>query len=102
TIMETVDLHCVREERRAEAEASQEARASALATKQLELGVLSQCDVSIVLNPVEKEVLARELPSADVRHVPLLFVDLSERSSAGFDERRDIVFLGGFRHRPNI
>jgi glycosyltransferase involved in cell wall biosynthesis/SAM-dependent methyltransferase len=99
-IFETMDLHWIREEREGAVLASNEILWRAAETKRLELNMALRADAVIVHSTVEKEVLAREAPEANVFEVP--YVLEAQGPGPGFDERRDIMFLGGFGHRPNV
>ncbi|MEQ1590628.1 MAG: glycosyltransferase [Gallionella sp.] len=101
-ILETVDLHYLREMRAAEKIGTPEAMESALRAKDLELSIIAGCDVAIVLSSFEESLLAHELPDVDIRTLPLLFLDMHGPSDQGFEQRKDMVFIGGFRHLPNI
>jgi glycosyltransferase involved in cell wall biosynthesis/SAM-dependent methyltransferase len=99
-VFETVDLHWIREEREAALLGSDDVRRRVAETKRLELDVALRADAVIVHSAAEKEVLGREAPEANVFEVP--YVLETQGPGPGFDERRDIMFLGGFRHRPNV
>lgn len=101
-VLETVDLHYLRDERSARAEGSAEAIEAAAQTKIWELGIIEACDVTIVLSSAEKELLDKELPGADIRTMPLLFLGMEKAADIKFEQRKDIVFIGGFRHTPNV
>ncbi|GAB3098551.1 glycosyltransferase [Lysobacter terrae] len=100
-ILNTSDLHYLRHIREAEIEESAEKMAAALAWKERELSVISRCDHSIVMSDHELAVLAAELPGASVHLVPLMFVDIPGRAQ-GYSERKDLLFIGGFPHIPNV
>ena len=101
-VLETVDLHYLRDERSAQATGSEAAAETARRSKDWELGIISGCDVSIVLSSYEQELLKKELPDTDIRTMPLLFLDMMGPSGHSFEERSDILFIGGFRHTPNV
>lgn len=101
-ILQTVDLHYLREERSAQLVGTSEAIVAAQKSKEWELAIITRCDISIVISPIEKQLLADELPSADIRMLPLLFHYMPGPSSQTFNKRSDIVFIGGFRHQPNV
>lgn len=101
-ILETVDLHYLREERAAQVDGSNEAIEAAEKVKEWELGIMKSCDISIVLSSFEKKLLEQEMPQADIRTMPLLFLDMQGPAEVAFADRRDILFIGGFRHLPNI
>jgi SAM-dependent methyltransferase/glycosyltransferase involved in cell wall biosynthesis len=101
-VLETVDLHYLRDERAAQADGSPAAIEAASAAKAWELGIIQSCDVSIVLSSFEQELLERELPGSDIRTMPLLFLDMPGASGLGYADRSGILFIGGFRHLPNV
>jgi len=99
-IFDTVDLHYLREQRLALLDGSKALHESAQATRQQELGVIAGSDLTLVVSPVEQELLAKELPSASVE----ILSNIHELHPAGrgFSERTGLVFVGGFRHPPNV
>lgn len=100
-ILNTADLYFLREIREAELEGSAEKLEAALRWKEEELDIIRRCDHCIVMSDHEQAILAREAPDARVHLVPLMFVDIPGRA-AGFDARRDLLFIGGYLHRPNV
>ena len=99
-IFDTVDLHYLRERRGAEVAGDAALARAAERTRALELAVIAQSDVTLVVSGIERELLLRDAPQA---HVELLS-NLHRIAGAGqpFAQRRDLVFVGGFRHPPNV
>ncbi len=95
-----VDLHFIREERQARVEQSAELAKQARRTKALEYAVMRQSDATIVISESERDIVQREWP--DVRVVAIPYAREIHGSSAPFQQRRDIVFIGGFLFDPNI
>lgn len=98
-IFDTVDLHYLREQRAAELEGSEDLRRRAERTRAQELKLIRECDATLVVSPVEKELLARELPRARVDILSNVHEVFGCRRA--FAERRDLVFVGSFQHPPN-
>jgi len=98
-IYDTVDLHYLRERRQAEVEKNPLMGERAERTRQDELKLITAADATIVVSPVEKELLAREVARANVHVVQLVIPE--EPQGPGFDSRRDILFIGGYQHTPN-
>jgi glycosyltransferase involved in cell wall biosynthesis len=96
---DTVDLHFLRAERLAEIEGGAVARAVAHARRDEELALIRRVDVTIVVSPVERDVLRGLLPEAKV----LLLSNIHEPIGGGkpLAEREGLVFIGGFEHPPN-
>lgn len=99
-IFDTVDLHYLREERLAELEDSLPLRRVAAQTKRSELAVIRQSDATLVVSPVEQQVLSQELPQARIEI--LSNIHRVDGCQAGFAERKDLFFVGGYQHPPNI
>ncbi len=99
-IFDTVDLHYLREERLAELENSLPLRRVAAQTRRSELSVIRQSDVTLVVSPVEQAVLRTEVP--DARIEILSNIHHVAGSQAGFADRKDLFFVGGYQHPPNI
>ncbi len=97
---DTVDLHYLREARALELEPNAELRRQAEATRKQELGLINASDVTLVVSKVEKELLATDAPGARVEI--LSNVHEIHGTDVGYDERRDLLFIGGFQHPPNI
>ena len=98
-VFDTVDLHFLREERLAELHGSIAAKAAAAVKRRDELTLMRKADVTLVVSPMEQELLARILPEAHVR----VLSTIHDIHSGGkpFAEREGLVFIGGFRHPPN-
>ena len=96
----TVDLHYLRERRQAEVEKNPLLAERAERTRMEELKLIRESDAAIVVSPVEQDLLRREAPGANVHMVQLLFEEQAE--GPGFEERRNILFIGGYQHLPNV
>lgn len=96
---DTVDLHFLRAERLAELEGGAMGKASARARRDEELALMRKADVTLVVSPVEKGILASLAPEARV----MLLTNIHEPQPGGkpFAERAGLVFIGGFQHPPN-
>ncbi|WP_395373981.1 glycosyltransferase [Marinicella sp. W31] len=99
-IFDTVDLHYLREQRMAEIEENHNLQKNADATKTKELGIAKQCDITLVVSPYEKEVLAQEIPDHRVEILSNIHEIYGSKKS--YSERRDILFIGGYQHTPNV
>ena len=94
------DLHYLRMERQAELESDDNLREAAQAMKAREFALAEAADVTLVHSAVERDILHREVPNAAVAVLPLIeeVVDTSLPHMA----RKDIIFLGGYNHPPNV
>jgi GT2 family glycosyltransferase len=98
-VFDSVDLHYLREERGARMAGDDALRASAGRTRASELKVIASADTTLVVSTTERELLVADAPGARVE----LLSNLHEvaGAGAGYAQRKDLVFVGGFRHPPN-
>ena len=94
------DLHFLRMRREAERDGDAEQAGRAETMRGRELAMVGKADCTITHSPVEAHLLASEAPGAPVLVWPLMFDCFGTR--APFALRRDICFLGGYRHPPNV
>lgn len=100
TVFDTVDLHYLRERRGAEVAGDASLLRAAERTRSSELAVMEQCDVTVLVSAAEREQLQADAPRVRVE----LISNLHEVAGAGapYAQRHDLVFVGGFRHPPNL
>ena len=99
-VFDTVDLHFLREQREAEQAENPAARATAARTLATELGLIRESDLTWVVSSVERDLLADMAPESRVGIVSNI-----HRCTTGtpdFDSRSDLVFVGSYRHPPNV
>ena len=99
-VFDTVDLHYLRERRGAEVAGDAALARAAEATRKLELDIIARADATFVVSEVERTLLAQDAPQAQVD----ILSNLHRVAGPGraFEQRRDLVFVGGFRHPPNV
>ncbi|MFC6839336.1 glycosyltransferase [Xanthomonas theicola] len=99
-LFDTVDLHYLRERRGAELAGDARLLREAERTRARELEVMAQVDVTVLVSEVEREQLRCEAPQLRTA----LISNLHEVAGPGLPwaQRRDLVFVGGFRHAPNV
>lgn len=100
TVFDTVDLHYLRERRGAELAGNAGLLRDAERTRSRELAVMAATDVTVLVSAAEREQLKIDAPDVTVE----LISNLHEVASGGEDwaQRHDLVFVGGFRHPPNV
>lgn len=99
-LFDTVDLHYLREQRAAAVAGSEAMARQAEATRSAELDLIRRSDITLVVSPVEQALLAQEAPGARVE--VLSNVHEVAGRKAGFEARKDLWFVGGFQHTPNV
>ena len=100
-IFNTVDLHYLRELRQAELANDEVARQSALELRDQELELIDKCDLTILLSNDELYTVRELRPEAPLTVLPIVFKDISG-ADQGYEQRRHILFIGSFPHKPNI
>ena len=98
-IYDTVDLHFLREQRRAEIEADPAVARAAARYHDMELSLARIADATLVVSVAELDVLLTEVPELQVHVVPNIHGE--EHSGRPFEERKGVIFVGSFPHHPN-
>jgi glycosyltransferase involved in cell wall biosynthesis len=98
-VFNTVDLHFLREKREIEL-IGKKLKLSENVTDNKELGIMKRADMSIVVSDYEQYFLASFGENINLRVIPLA-TEIPGRNN-GFAGRRNLVFIGGYLHRPNV
>lgn len=96
---DTVDLHYLREQRAARQIGSPSAMAQAEQTRQAEIAVVQQSDLTYVVSAEEAHTLAADCPKA--RIAVLSNIHRLQPPGPGPENRRGALFVGGWGHHPN-
>jgi O-antigen biosynthesis protein len=99
-VFDTIDLHYLRSRRLADLDGDRVLAQSAEAIYREEIQCVRDADVTWVVSPVEKEALAREVPQANV--IVLATIHDNTADPAPYASREGILFVGGYRHPPNV
>jgi GT2 family glycosyltransferase len=103
-LYDTVDLHWLREARRATLETGSGAgdwvmTSKASAMRELELGLIRGCDATAVVSDSERAQVEQDVPGSVVHVLPN--VNPVRVPVPGVDRRSGVLFVGGFEHPPN-
>ncbi|GEA11326.1 glycosyltransferase family 4 protein [Alteromonas sp. KUL49] len=103
-ILNTEDLHSLRQARHNAVKQGQSAFQAELNTElaQREVAAILRSDLTLVISKAEYQLLARhyQVPTSQLRYHPLRPASMS-RDVPTFEVRKDIVTIGNFRHAPN-
>lgn len=99
-IFDSVDLHHLRIEREALTKADDNLKRFAAECKQRELAVARKADITLVVSPVEKQILEKECPRIRIEIVSNIH-EVQGRC-ADFSNRHGLLFIGGLFHTPNV
>ena len=101
-IYNTVDLHFLRKAREAEISGKATDKKAAAKMQKEELGYIDKSDRIIVISHAERELLSKthKISSRKIHTIPLIRNETQREG--GFEGRKDIAFIGGYKHPPNI
>lgn len=100
-IYNTVDLHFLRMEREAKLLGDPKVKKAAAVMKRKEISYMRDSDAVIVLSDVEYGLLRKHSAvSKKLWTIPL--IRAATQRLVEFDKTGDIVFIGGYRHPPNV
>ncbi len=99
-LFHVADLHHLRMARTAELEDDADLRHAAEIMRRRELALVREVDCTITHSTVEREILTQAAPGAPVALWPLMQTFVGTR--VPFAARRDVCFIGGYRHPPNV
>ena len=99
-IFDTIDLHFVREEREAALHHDAAMFRAAAVTRAKELGVMKHADLTLVVSEFEQALIGEILPTAKIDIISL--INDEAPAPRPFAQRSGILFVGGFRHPPNV
>jgi len=109
-VLETIDLHCLRkareqlfkQQRQVIAEVSNQALFNDTAIR--EIAAILRCDLSVIISDAEMALLRKRFAiNKSLLHY-CSFMLTTEQIEPGpdFEQRRDFVCIGNFRHPPNM
>ena len=99
-LFHVADLHHLRMRREADLESDLSLWEQAEKTAQREFALAARAHGTITHSTHEARLLAESVPDANVIVWPLMFETAG--TNVGYAPRREIVFLGGYRHSPNV
>jgi len=98
-----VDLHFVRMKREAMLTGREDQQAAARTMFAVERSVILKADATIVVSAYELGLLQQFLPGVAVHHIPIMREPPSVSPSQSLaEDRRGILFIGGYEHPPNV
>ncbi|PVZ70244.1 glycosyltransferase [Pelagibaculum spongiae] len=99
-VFNNADLHFLRE-LRAAGTTGEYSVEQALETRSKELAVMNDVDAILSYNETEHAViLSHNLRADNIFRCPWVLTD--KEAGKSFEQRKDIAFLGGFNHHPNV
>lgn len=96
------DLHFLREYREYELIGDKACLAASEAWKQKEFALMRKADISYYPSYVEEQEIQKISPEIKVKAIPAYLFEDVEWTSYEVEKRKNIMFIGGFGHRPNV
>ena len=97
------DLHHIREHREYELTGDEEKLKSSEQWKKIEYELFEKADVGHVVGNYEQGIMQKAFPDKPIRNIPLyIYSDTLTDINKDFSTRRDLIYVGGFGHAPNI
>jgi len=107
-VLDTEDLHCLRNARQLAWKNNQSFEAIDLTTDiaKREIASIYRCDQTLMISEVEMELLANffKVPGDLFMEVPFLLDEVTKEEISAlpsFEEREHFIFIGNFWHEPN-
>lgn len=107
-IIETVDLHCLREARHTALKQQRNLTQHDLFSEvaQREIASILRCDLSLMISDYEMKLLTEEfkVDASLLLHLPFMLDTLNTsaiKTLPDFEQRKDFISIGNFRHAPN-
>lgn len=97
------DLHFLREYREYELTGNESLKKSAEEWKKTEFDLYEKSDVIYYPSDVEVQEIKKHYPNINAKAIPAYIFDEKELSNQKvFDDTANLLFVGGFGHKPNI
>lgn len=97
------DLHFLREQRDYELTKNKKSLLVSKKFKKIEQKLIKNAKMSYFPSIVEKEIAKSLVPKSNVEVVPVyMYKTDNEPNILPFDNRKDLLFIGGFKHKPNV
>lgn len=97
------DLHFLREQRDYELTKNKKSLNNSKKLKKIEQKLIKNAKMSYFPSVVEKEIAKSLAPKSNVEVVPVyMYKTDNEPNILPFDDRKDLLFIGSFKHKPNV
>ncbi|HTI10171.1 MAG TPA: glycosyltransferase [Puia sp.] len=95
------DLHYHREEKQHQIEQNDKLLESAESWKKMEMSLFEKADLVITPSETEQKIISSLSVEYKVATIPLFYFKEVNRPISNFGLRKNIIFVGGFSHKPN-
>ena len=70
--------------------------------EEVEMKLFSLADVGHVVGSYEQKIMQEKFPNKPIRNIPIYIYDKIPMVEKDFSKRKNIMFVGGFGHGPNV
>ncbi len=96
------DLQFIKSEKQYEITKDEEHLRNQKKFKEIETSIFNSVDIIYPFSTYEESIIKQIVPKKIVRSIPVYFFEDEYMPKNGFDQRKDILFVGGFGHPPNV
>jgi GT2 family glycosyltransferase len=96
------DLHFLRENREYEITKDSKLVKSSEKWKKIEFDIMEKANVSYFFSQVEINIIKSISADVNARAIPINIYKNIKKKDTPFRERKDLLFVGGFSHTPNV
>lgn len=95
------DLHFLREYREYEITGNDEFKKESERWKKIEVDIMNKADVNFTISEDEKKIMNELVPGEKAAVMPVFAYSGLKQDNNEMFEKKNILFVGGFNHRPN-
>jgi len=96
------DLHYLREQREYIITNDKKLLKSIKKWEKIELDLMLKADISFYPSQIEVDEIKNKYSSINVKTIPAYLFDIQPMKERNFNDKKDLMFIGGFQHKPNI
>ena len=96
------DLRFLREKREYEITKDHKLIKSSKKMEKLEFDIMNSANISYFFSQVEVDIIKSISKEINVKVIPINIYSNIKKKTVPFTERKDLIFVGGFSHTPNI
>jgi GT2 family glycosyltransferase len=97
------DLHYIRLSREYNITHNEESKKQSEIFKKIEMEIFSKVDIIHVVGNYEYQILKEKFEQKTIRNIPIfIYENQLTNVEKDFSKRKDLIFVGGFLHSPNI
>ena len=101
-VLDTVDVHFLREWRKAQLAHTDDLFWVAEVEKRRELTMCRAADLVLTVTESDRQALLADAPELEVHVAPTIHDIVPNLPEAGAEQRQGLLFIGGFHHPPNV